>query len=66
MAAQGGVWVIDPNGKLLGILDHGGPSTTNLAFGGDDWKTLFVTQRDTLVSINLKAAGIPVPIGSVS
>jgi gluconolactonase len=63
---SGGVWVIDPNGKLLGILDHGGPSTTNLAFGGDDWKTLFVTQRDTLVSINLKAAGIPVPRGSVS
>ena len=31
-------------------------------FGGDDWKTLFFTSRSTLGSVNLKIAGIPVPV----
>ena len=36
--------------------------TTNLGFGGDDWKTLFFTRRVHLGSVNLKIAGIPVPV----
>ena len=34
----GGLWIVDPNGKKLGRIVHGAPATTNLAFGGDDWK----------------------------
>ena len=63
---SGGVWVLDPTGKHLGTLVHGAPATTNLAFGGDDWRTLFVTQREALVSIQLNVPGIPAPRGTVS
>jgi gluconolactonase len=58
---SGGLWILDPKGKKLGRIVHGQPSTTNIAFGGDDWKTLFFTTRSMLFSVNLKVAGIPVP-----
>jgi gluconolactonase len=58
----GGVWVMDPSGKPLGIIVHGQPATTNMAWGGDDWKTLFITSRNALHSIQLNIPGIPVPV----
>jgi len=42
---SGGIWILDPQGKKLGRIVHGQPATTNLAFGGDDWKTLYFTSR---------------------
>ena len=33
-----------------------------MAFGGDDWKTLFFTSRTMLGSVNVKIPGIPVPV----
>src|SRR5437763_10179019 len=36
---SGGIWIMDPQGKKLGRIVHGEPATTNLAFGGEDWKT---------------------------
>ena len=60
---SGGIWVIDPAGKHLGSINHGAPGTTNVAFGGDDWKTLFFTTRNTLSSIPVNIAGRPVPAG---
>ena len=60
---SGGIWVIAPAGKHLGIINHGAPGTTNVAFGGDDWKTLFFTTRNTLSSIPVNIAGRPVPAG---
>jgi gluconolactonase len=57
----GGIWIFDPHGKKLGRIVHGQPATTNIAFGGDDWKTLYFTSRVHLGSINLKIAGTPVP-----
>jgi len=57
----GGLYIIDPKGKKLGRIVHGQPATTNIAFGGDDWKTLYFTTRSTLYSVNVKIAGIPVP-----
>ena len=57
----GGLYIIDPKGKKLGRIVHGHPATTNVAFGGDDWKTLFFTTRSTLFSVNVKIPGMPVP-----
>jgi gluconolactonase len=58
----GGIWVIDPAGRKLGRIVHGAPATTNLAFGGDDWKTLYVTSRNHLGAVKVKIPGIPVPV----
>jgi sugar lactone lactonase YvrE len=57
----GGIWILDPQGKKLGRIVHGQPATTNLAFGGDDWKTLYFTSRTHLGAVQLKVAGLPVP-----
>ena len=57
----GGVWVMDPSGKLLGIIVHGKPATTNIAWGDDDWKTLYITSRNELMRISLNIPGMPVP-----
>jgi gluconolactonase len=59
---SGGLYILDPKGQKLGRVVHGQPATTNLGFGGDDWKTLFFTSRVHLGSVNLKIAGIPVPV----
>jgi gluconolactonase len=60
----GGIYVLDPKGKKLGRIVHGQPATTNVAFGGDDWKTLYFTSRTHLGAVNLKIAGIPVPVAA--
>ena len=54
-------YILDPKGKKLGRIVHGAPATTNLAFGGADWKTLYFTSRNHLGAVNVKIAGIPVP-----
>jgi gluconolactonase len=59
----GGLYILDAKGKKLGRIVHGEAATTNMAFGGDDWKTLYFTTRSTLYMVNLKVAGIPVPVG---
>jgi gluconolactonase len=60
---SGGLYILDPKGKKLGRIVHGQPATTNVGFGGDDWKTLFFTTRTSLGSVNVKIAGTPVPVG---
>ncbi|HMI96314.1 MAG TPA: SMP-30/gluconolactonase/LRE family protein [Micropepsaceae bacterium] len=57
----GGLYIMDKTGKKLGRIVHGAPATTNIAFGGDDWKTLYFTTRGTLNMVNVKIAGVPVP-----
>lgn len=58
----GGLYIIDSKGKKLGRIVHGAPATTNVAFGGDDWKTLYFTTRGSLNVVNLRIAGTPVPV----
>jgi len=58
---SGGVWIIDSAGKHLGTIEHGQAATTNVAWGGDDWKTLFFTSRNTLGRVQMNIAGLPVP-----
>jgi len=57
----GGLFIMDKTGRKLGRIVHGLPATTNVAFGGDDWKTLFFTTRSSLNMVSLKIAGVPVP-----
>ena len=53
------VWVFDPTGKLMGLIGfEEGPA--NLAWGGEDWRTLFVTARTSVFRISMRARGVPV------
>ena len=61
---SGGIWVIAPDGTHLGTVVHGAPTTTNMAWGGDDWKTLYFTTRDSLWSVQMNIPGVPVPVGN--
>jgi gluconolactonase len=52
----GGVWILAPDGRPLGtILGLNRPA--NLAFGGDNGRTLYVTSRPGLYRVQLKVAG---------
>jgi len=61
----GGIWIMDPTGKKLGRIVHGHAATTNIAFGGDDWKTLYFTSREHLGAVNVKIPGVPVPVKGI-
>lgn len=52
-----GVYVISPEGKLLGRIPIAEDVITNLAFGGSDKKTLFVTAGKTIFKISTAVAG---------
>jgi gluconolactonase len=54
----GGIYIMDPKGRIV----HGRPETTNIAFGGDDWKTLYFTNWNYLGAVKVKIAGISVPV----
>ena len=56
----GGIWIIDASGKLLGRILTGPEPPSNVAWGEDDWKTLFYTTRHSLGRIRLKIGGVPV------
>ena len=57
----GGLYILGPNGKKLGRIVHGYANTANLAFGADDWKTVYFCTRMSLGSFKVKIAGVPVP-----
>jgi gluconolactonase len=52
-----GVYVISPQGKLLGRIPIPEDLITNLAFGGADKKTLFVTAGRTIYQFPVEVAG---------
>lgn len=55
--APGGVWVVSPEGKLLGKIRVPGPPA-NLSFGDDDGKGLYFVGRGTLSHIRLNAPAL--------
>jgi gluconolactonase len=57
----GGIWVLDAAGNHLGTILTEVDHTTNMAFGGVDWKTLFITTAATVARVQLNVPGIPVP-----
>ena len=54
-SAPGGVWIISPEGKLLGIIE-GPERPANMAWG-DDGKTLYLTAHTGLYKISTKNGG---------
>ena len=53
----GGIWAIDPSGDHIGTI--GFPETpANLAFGGQDNQTIYVTARTSLYSVRTNVPGI--------
>ncbi len=59
---SGVTWVFDSKGKHIGDIATS-EAPANCAFGGDDYKTLFITARTSVFRVELKVAGIA-PIGS--
>jgi gluconolactonase len=55
----GGVWVFAPAGKLLGIV-RTPERPANCAFGGEGWRTLYVTAQQSVYRIGIEVAGTPV------
>jgi gluconolactonase len=56
----GGTWVFAPDGRRLGIIRT--PEVpANLAFGGPDLKTLFLTARTSVYALRVRTPGQPHP-----
>jgi gluconolactonase len=54
---SGGIWVIDPQGQRLGVIRV--PEVPrNLAFGGSDARTLYITAGTSVYSLRTKVVGI--------
>jgi len=56
----GGIWVFLPDGTHLGTI-RTPEVTANLAFGGPDLKTLFLTSSTSVHSLRVKTPGVPHP-----
>lgn len=54
---SGGIWVIAPSGEVIGVL-RTKEVVRNLAFGGPDFRTLYLTPRGSLCKLEVKTAGI--------
>ena len=54
--AREGITVLSPDGKLIGTIELP-ESPSNCCFGGDDYKTLFITARTSLYSVELANSG---------
>lgn len=64
VSAPGGVWVMTPDGTVLTVLRT--PQwVTNLAFGDEDGRTLFLTCRDVVCSVRTTVPG-KTPTGATS
>jgi gluconolactonase len=60
VTGPGGLWVISPEGEHLGVIEVP-ENTGNLAWGGPDWKTLFIPSSTSLYRIETKVASAPLP-----
>lgn len=54
---SGGIWVMAPSGEVIGIIEM--PEVVrNLAFGGPDFRTLYLTPGGSLSTLTVKTPGI--------
>lgn len=58
----GGVYVFSPSGEFQTMVPIPRDEVTNCAFGGEDWRTLYITAGGTLWSIRTKNPGFT-PVG---
>ena len=54
---SGGVWVIEPNGNVLGQFELN-EHAANITFGGSDFSTLFLTAQTSVYSVETNVRGI--------
>lgn len=55
----GGLWVFRPDGERVGVIP--GPQLpANVAFGGPDRRTLYLTARAAVYTLRARIAGVPV------
>src|SRR5690606_27473374 len=54
---SGGVQIFNPEGEQIGSIDA--PGAANVAFGGADRQTLFITANTELLAIELAIPGLP-------
>ena len=54
---SGGIWVIAPSGEVIGVIRT--PEVVrNLAFGGPDFRTLYLTPGSSLSTLEVKTPGL--------
>lgn len=56
--APGGVWVIDSGGNRLGIFELNTEHAANVAFGGPDFSTLYLTADTSVYAVETAVRGI--------
>lgn len=63
----GEITVISPTGSVVETVDVGDPGVSNIAFGGADMRTAFVTlgRSGTLVAIDWPRPGLPLNFGRI-
>jgi gluconolactonase len=57
--APGGIFIHDPSGKVLARIKTPGHHPTNIAWGDDDWRSLYITMIGSVVRTRLNVAGVP-------
>lgn len=57
--APGGVYIHDPSGKVLARIKTPGHHTTNIAFGDDDWRSLYLTMIGSVLRTRVTVPGVP-------
>jgi gluconolactonase len=55
-----GVTVLRPDGKIIGTIETP-ESPANCCFGGESFKTLFITARTSLYAVELANPGARIP-----
>lgn len=56
VSGPGGIWVFAPSGERLGVIAIPEP-VGNFAWGGHDWRTLFIGATTTLFRLTTRSAG---------
>jgi len=57
VAGPGGLWIISPEGKHIATIKLP-ERAANCAWGGADYKTLYITASTSVYSINLSIPGV--------
>lgn len=58
-SGPGGIHIMDSGGKRLGRIRIPG-HVTNMGWGGEDWRTLYVTTRSSVYRTRVEVPGVPV------